>query len=170
MRDLGEPKTSDYCTRCGCSPESGNHWVGLCEYSDPRTTLPERLLRMATREPRWTLDRALELVRMLEPHAIAAGYHVALGGSVLHAGSSDHDVDVICYPRCLGKGTPRRLAAALEHAGLIRVRTASEVLAGWKESGSADRKRVEIWYLGSRRVDIIMPADRMPERKISRGR
>lgn len=36
-----EPKTSDYCKRCGESPESASHWVGPDQhaYEDPRVAL-----------------------------------------------------------------------------------------------------------------------------------
>lgn len=46
----------------------------------------------------WTLEEAVALVRKLEPTAIQAGYHLALGGSVLMAGQSDKDLDLFLYP------------------------------------------------------------------------
>lgn len=46
----------------------------------------------------WTLEQAVELLRMLEPVAISQGFHVALGGSVLIRGSSDKDLDIFIYP------------------------------------------------------------------------
>ena len=30
-----EPKTTDYCARCGHSPTAGCHALGLCAYYDP---------------------------------------------------------------------------------------------------------------------------------------
>ncbi len=39
---FGEPKTSDYCMRCGESPDSGSHLPHGHEYADPRPLLALR--------------------------------------------------------------------------------------------------------------------------------
>lgn len=46
----------------------------------------------------WTLEQAVEFCRKAEPIAIAQGFHVALGGSVLIRGSSEKDLDIFVYP------------------------------------------------------------------------
>lgn len=46
----------------------------------------------------WNFIEAVALVRKLEPIAIQHGVHVALGGSVLHAGFSSKDLDIFVYP------------------------------------------------------------------------
>lgn len=46
----------------------------------------------------WTLEEAIPLLREVENVLIPLGYHCALGGSVLHSGHSDKDLDVFIYP------------------------------------------------------------------------
>lgn len=46
----------------------------------------------------WNIEQAVEFCRMIEPVAIAEGFHVALGGSVLIRGESKKDVDIFIYP------------------------------------------------------------------------
>jgi len=45
-----------------------------------------------------TLDQALPFVRSLEQKLIPLGAHCALGGSVLHSGESNKDLDIFVYP------------------------------------------------------------------------
>lgn len=49
---------------------------------------------LATHNPK----NAVELIRKLEPVLAAKGYHLALTGSVLFKGGSEHDTDLIAYP------------------------------------------------------------------------
>lgn len=46
----------------------------------------------------WTLDEAVATCRMFELALKANGFHCALGGSVLHRGTSQKDVDIFVYP------------------------------------------------------------------------
>lgn len=48
--EYSEPKTTDYCARCGESPESGSHLPHGHEYVDPRPDLRGLAERIATRE------------------------------------------------------------------------------------------------------------------------
>jgi hypothetical protein len=47
----------------------------------------------------WTMADALELIRMLQPHIMEAGYYLALAGGVLNNGSSNNDLDLVAVPR-----------------------------------------------------------------------
>lgn len=46
----------------------------------------------------WTLEQGVDVARSIEPLAIASGFHVAIGGSVLHRGESQKDLDIFVYP------------------------------------------------------------------------
>jgi len=41
MEQMTEPRVDDYCTFCGCSPDSGCHLFGH-KYRDPRELPPEK--------------------------------------------------------------------------------------------------------------------------------
>src|SRR3954469_18790986 len=45
-----------------------------------------------------TLEDALPVVRWLETQLIPKGAHCSLGGSVLHKGFSEKDLDIFIYP------------------------------------------------------------------------
>jgi hypothetical protein len=55
----------------------------------------------------WNLQEGIEAVRKVEPVAIECGYHSALGGSVLHSGESDKDLDIFLYVRKSKEGADR---------------------------------------------------------------
>lgn len=56
--------------------------------------------------PIWYLDEtSLDLIRKLEEIAKNFGLHIALGGGVLHKGSSEKDLDIFVYPRFTKKGS-----------------------------------------------------------------
>lgn len=114
----------------------------------------------------WTLDRALKLVREIQPHTAAVGWHCALAGSVLIRGSSNKDLDIVCFPHNVNTGLLADLEKALRSAGLQRFRTASVMVEGWRKAGSTDSKHVSVWYQSgrrSRRIDIIVPSVCVPE-------
>lgn len=46
----------------------------------------------------FTLAQALPLAKQLEPKLSSVGYHLALGGSLLYKGTSEHDIDFFIYP------------------------------------------------------------------------
>lgn len=46
----------------------------------------------------WDLISAVQFAREVEQALITNGFHVALGGSVLHTGYSTNDVDLFIYP------------------------------------------------------------------------
>jgi hypothetical protein len=47
--------------------------------------------------PLWTLEQSIPVLRQIEELCLPFGFHCALGGSVLHAGESYDDLDVIIY-------------------------------------------------------------------------
>lgn len=46
----------------------------------------------------WTLETALPVCRQIEGVVTRLNGHVCLGGSVLHKGQSDKDLDIFIYP------------------------------------------------------------------------
>jgi len=46
----------------------------------------------------WTLEQGVSVARKMEKILIPLGCHCCLGGSVLHAGQSDKDLDIFIYP------------------------------------------------------------------------
>ena len=62
-----------------------------------------------------TLNDALPIVRDLEAKLIPLGAHCALGGSVLHHGESNKDLDIFVYPHNQDETkTPEELIAILK--------------------------------------------------------
>lgn len=49
---------------------------------------------MKPKNPVWTLDSALPVIRELQFKALQCGYHLALGGGVLNKGQSFNDLDI----------------------------------------------------------------------------
>jgi len=66
----------------------------------------------------WNLNDGLELVRAIQPHCKNYGYHIALGGGVLNAGESEHDLDLYMLPlnneKKYGPSRPDDLVVFLE--------------------------------------------------------
>lgn len=63
-----------------------------------------------------TLEQALPVIRDIETKLIPHGAHCALGGSVLHRGESEKDLDIFVYPRnCEEPKTPEQLLELLQH-------------------------------------------------------
>jgi len=48
---------------------------------------------------RHTLEQSLEIVRRIQPRAMALGYYIALAGGTLNKGYSDNDIDLVAIPR-----------------------------------------------------------------------
>lgn len=48
--------------------------------------------------PEHTRDQAIVACQLLEAVLAPHGVHVALGGSVLTRGTSEHDIDIMLYP------------------------------------------------------------------------
>lgn len=96
-----------------------------------------------------TLDEGLDIARRIEKFILSAGYHCALGGSVLHAGESDKDIDIFIYPHNGRKLDPPLLRLTLKLAGLVNE------WSGGKSENSADTKQIEGWSYKGQRIDIF---------------
>lgn len=46
----------------------------------------------------WTLDEALQLIRIIQPETRKYGYHLCLGGGVMNNGKSEKDLDLYFLP------------------------------------------------------------------------
>lgn len=107
----------------------------------------------------WDIDTARALARDLELALADKGWHVALGGSVLHNGMSMKDLDLFVYPHTVTRwvGAIRQdVCDALKQLGLRRVASVDAVHDAWRKMGSKDTKSVEVWRTTDRRrVDIF---------------
>ncbi len=61
----------------------------------------------------WTLDEAVVLIQDLAPKVRAVDYHVMLGGSVLHSGKSEDDLDLFFAPLNHTEGNKQKLRKVL---------------------------------------------------------
>lgn len=104
--------------------------------------------------PPWTLEEAIPVLRAIEEAIIPLGYHCAIGGSVLHKGRSEKDLDVFVYPHDADKTlTPEEILGALDAPlnGLCagrcnpdyRPRDCKEVY--WSYNG--DNRRIDFFFL-----------------------
>lgn len=106
-------------------------------------------------EKGWSLDEARDFIQSLEVWLGPAGYHVGLLGSVLRDGTSHKDLDLVIFPLSTERLDGEACLRALETFGLTQVHGRSEVQARWRRRGSEDRKHVEVWRYGSKRVDLF---------------
>jgi hypothetical protein len=100
----------------------------------------------------WTLDQAIDLVRQLELKLkrVYNHYHVALGGSVLHKGFSNKDLDIIIYPHKTTHQGINWMKSALRQFGLVEISDRGAV-----HSGYGDDKDVIQYEYQNKRVDIF---------------
>lgn len=108
----------------------------------------------------WTLQEGLLLIRQIEPIAVTCGWHTALGGGVLIRGESEHDVDVIVYPRtpvkphgiCIPMDLLGQIAYQLP--GFVNPHSRSKIKKG--SGGSSEQsKSVYAGTFEGKRVDFI---------------
>lgn len=99
----------------------------------------------------WTLIDGVALARELEPVVGKAGYHVAIGGSTLHAGESDKDVDLIVYPRKTNEcGGLADVISTIESAGFVDFEERPHEYVGDAKvvfKAERDGKRVDFFFL-----------------------
>lgn len=63
----------------------------------------------------WTLGTGVAFAQQVEKILGPLGFHCALGGSVLHKGESEKDLDIFVYPHRRGDGAaPDALISALK--------------------------------------------------------
>ena len=112
---------------------------------------------------KWKLESKSDLafVRDVEVELAKAGWHVALGGSVLHKGWSSKDVDLIVFPhKKRSSQSPRKTAlhAALARCNMTMHLSRAALRRLWKKDHKVlDNKWVEVWKLDDgRRVDVLV--------------
>lgn len=108
----------------------------------------------------WTLEEVQKLIKGLEVYSTSYGWHFALAGGVLRKGSSDHDLDLIAYPRTSTNSDRNDLRYLLTCQGWQLRVPKKEMHGHWKAKGSKDRKHVEVWQTSDgRRVDLFILGD-----------
>jgi hypothetical protein len=100
----------------------------------------------------WSLEEALVVARALETkiERIYNHYHVALGGSVLHRGSSTKDLDIFIYPHKTGQIDRKYLNKMLSEFGLVDAEDRTSIHAEYY-----DNKEVIKYMYNGKRVDIF---------------
>jgi hypothetical protein len=101
----------------------------------------------------WTLDQGLQFVQALESflcqrwqdHENGALVHCALGGSVLHKGESEKDLDVFIYPHQNGYDANEVVEALAKHYSTELILCKFEY----------DNKIVFKAYINNQRVDFF---------------
>jgi hypothetical protein len=82
-------------------------------------------------------------------------YFVALGGSTLKG--PGNDVDLVVLPHSLDDYDPADLREQLREAGLRLRYDCPQVHRDWRKKGSTDTKVVEVWEIGTVKVDLFFP-------------
>ena len=100
----------------------------------------------------WTLQEGIKLARTLEAFAITIGYHIALGGSVLHKGTSSKDLDIFVYPHDSGNKTlilsSGELLAQFTKVGISVVKAKNELYpCRIVHITEYEGKRVDLFFL-----------------------
>jgi|SRR5579885_1074775 len=105
----------------------------------------------------WTLSEALVLIQQLRPLLHAVKHDCGLTGSVMYAGMSQKDVDVIIYPYNVNDHTFRHVDVHIALTKLLtQVNDKDLVQERWKMNYSDDSKHVEVWKDSQgRRVDLF---------------
>ncbi len=103
----------------------------------------------------WDLSDALRLVSLLNGPLAAAGFGVGMAGSVLTAGGSDHDLDLIVFPLRTSENNTNDARSLLWNMGMNLLFNRGVVTARWRKLGSDDEKHVEVWEHEGKRVDIF---------------
>jgi predicted nucleotidyltransferase len=104
----------------------------------------------------WTLPELLEFLTMIRPHIRRAGFELGVTGSVLFEGKSDHDGDVVVYPRDSSSFDLSVLYSVLEQLGLNLEFSHAELLKIWRMKKSNDIKHVEAWSYKGKRIDLFI--------------
>ena len=99
-----------------------------------------------------TLEQAIEIARVVEKQLLLFNYnnaHCALGGSCLHKGRSDKDVDIIVYPH--KSEYPYSIDKMIELLTLAGFNTFQER----DHAAYGDGKTVYLAYYNGTRVDFF---------------
>ena len=102
----------------------------------------------------WTLEEGIELARRLEQklNRCYRHYHVAIGGSTLHKGLSNKDLDIFIYPHKTCQIDKEWMLNALKEFGFEFKRDCSkthEIYGDGKEVHETrwNGKRVDLFFL-----------------------
>jgi len=161
----------DYCHKCNTTGDKSWKDPGACapdpcdcKYGAPLRKADQKydaavkeILTTPRPSAAWTFQEAATFLLELEIELKKVGYHVGLLGSVLHEGWSPKDLDIVVYPhRSTGKiPSPVDLSVHFGNMGLRLIYNSKKVRSFWKAMGSNDKKTVEVWALGTKRVDIF---------------
>jgi hypothetical protein len=104
----------------------------------------------------WIFPELLEFLTRIRPFISRAGFELGVTGSVLFEGKSDHDGDVVIYPRDASSFDLSVLYSALEQLGLNLEFSHAELLKLWRMKKSNDTKHVEIWSYKGKRLDLFI--------------
>lgn len=104
----------------------------------------------------WDLTDALRLVSLLNEPLRLTGFGVGMAGSVLTAGGSNHDLDLIVFPLRTTRNNVEDVRSMFRMcAGMRLLFDRGVVTARWRKLGSDDEKHVEVWEHEGKRVDIF---------------
>jgi hypothetical protein len=97
----------------------------------------------------WTLDDGVTFARQLELSVIDYGYHIALGGSVLHKGESKKDLDIFVYPHTTEQCLRQQVMVALQLFGVKWLNVQCKHYHDDKivRSGEYQNKRIDFFFL-----------------------
>lgn len=98
----------------------------------------------------WELVEGIAIARRLEAFCAPLGFHVALGGSVLHKGISTKDLDIFIYPHHTDTENEPDF-----HSLRQKMLMAGEVTDLKALNFKYDRKEVFQGSIGTRRVDLF---------------
>lgn len=107
------------------------------------------------RKVMWTVESALLLIRTIYPVALRAGYNLHLGGSVMYAGQSVNDLDIIAVrrPNVLFSDIKTTLQE-LEKVGFYNNYTIKDIPYRMVHRLRCNRSRFPIWQ--DCKVDLIV--------------
>lgn len=102
----------------------------------------------------WTIADAIMAARRIEAALIPIGYHCAIGGSVLHLGSSEKDLDVFIYPHTKSKTLDNESVRKVV-ADLFEAQSQGDCSAHYQERDeksvswlvSKDGQRIDLFFL-----------------------
>jgi len=104
----------------------------------------------------WELSELLEFLSKIRPSLSRAGFEIGVTGSVLFEGKSEHDGDVILYPRDASSFDLSLLYTVLGQLGLNPEFSHADLLKIWRTQKSNDVKHVEIWSYQGKRLDLFI--------------
>lgn len=106
-------------------------------------------------ERTWTREEAHRLVEHLTPFLAARKWGLGLTGSLLTKPASTKDLDLVVYPFNTETSSEDEAREALTEAGLRFELDVEFVQGEWRKLGSADQKRVDVWFHGTKRIDVF---------------